>query len=69
MDDNLLSDRIENFELKFQDDTYKLLKAKSARLILDEKRKFITLFIHQLKDELYGTEMFGKTSIQDYFKC
>lgn len=41
------------------------------RPILDgnvlEKRKFITFFNHQLKDELYGTEMFGEVSIEDYF--
>ncbi len=32
---------------------------RASESILSEKRKFITHFNNQLKDELYGTEMFG----------
>jgi len=53
--------------LRYCDDEYRLLKTKSAKLILGEKRKFITLFNHQLKEEIYGTEIFGEVSIEDYF--
>ena len=53
--------------MRYCDDEYRLLKTKSAKLILGEKRKFITLFNHQLKEEIYGTEIFGEVSIEDYF--
>lgn len=66
---NLLADRIENFEIRFCDNGFKLLNTESAKSILHEKRKFITLFNDQLKDELYGTEMLGQVSIEDYFRC
>ena len=62
----LLSDRVENFEISFCENEFKLLNTESAKVILSEKRKFITLFNNQLKDELYGTEVFGKVTIEDY---
>lgn len=64
---NLLSDRVENLELSFCDNALKLLKTESARLILKEKKEFIILFLNQLKDELYGTEIFGQVNIEDYY--
>lgn len=63
----LLSDRIDSFEIGFCEAQSKLLNTESAKLILNEKKKFITLFSNQLKDELYGTEMFGVVNIEDYF--
>ncbi len=63
----LLSDRVDNFEISFCENAFKLLKTESAKMILNEKTKWITLFINQLKDELYGTEMFGQVNIEDYF--
>lgn len=65
---NLLSDRLENIEINYCEKALKLLNTESARLMLEEKRKFITSFIDQLKDELYGTEMLGQVSIEDYFR-
>lgn len=65
---NLLSDRLENIEINYCEKALKLLNTESARLMLEEKRKFITSFIDQLKDELYGTEMLGEVSIEDYFR-
>lgn len=65
---NLLSDRIENLELSFCEKSLKLLNTESAKLILNEKRKFITSFVDQLKDELSGTELFGQVNIEDYFE-
>ncbi len=66
---NLLSDRIENLEISFCQKSLKLLNTESARLILNEKRKFITNFVNQLKDELNGTELFGQVNIEDYFEA
>lgn len=65
---NLLSDRIENFEVGFCDKANRRLNTEVAKKILDEKRKFISLFSNQLKDELYGTEMYGEVKIEDYFE-
>ena len=62
----LLSDRVENFEISFCENGFKLLNTESAKLILNEKKKFITIFNAQLKDELCGTEMFGQINIEDY---
>jgi HD superfamily phosphodiesterase len=63
----LLSGRVENFEIGFCDNGFRLLNTETAKSILFEKRKFIELLENQLKDELYGTEMFGSVSIADYF--
>ena len=63
----LLSDRVENFEINFCENGLKLLNTKSAKMILEEKIQFITLFNNQLQDELYGTEMLGQVKIEDYF--
>jgi HD superfamily phosphodiesterase len=63
----LLSDRVENFEIDFCDNGFRLLNTETAKSILYEKRKFIELLNKQLKDELYGTEMLGEVSIADYF--
>lgn len=63
----LLLDRLENFEIDFCDNGFKLLSTETAKSILAEKRKFIELLNKQLKDELYGTEMLGEVSIKDYF--
>ncbi len=65
---NMLSDRIKNFEIGFCDKKIKLLKTETAKSILNVKRNFIVSLDKQLKDELYGTEMFGEVSIEDYFK-
>ncbi|QAT39696.1 HD domain-containing protein [Clostridium sp. JN-9] len=65
---NLLSDRINNFEISFCDKKIKLLKTETAKSILKAKKNFIVSLDKQLKDELYGTEMFGEASIEDYFK-
>jgi HD superfamily phosphodiesterase len=64
----LLSDRVENFEIGFCDNGFRLLNTETAKSILSEKRKFIELLDKQLKDELCGTEMFGAVSISDYFR-
>jgi HD superfamily phosphodiesterase len=64
---HLISDRIENFEIIFCDKEFELLNTKAAKEILDEKRKFIDLFNNQLKNELYGTEMFGELAIADLY--
>ncbi|MFA5523408.1 MAG: HD domain-containing protein [Tissierellales bacterium] len=64
---NLLSDRLENLEISYCEKALKLLNTEGARLILEEKKKFITCFVDQLKDELYGTEMFGQVSMENYF--
>lgn len=64
----LLQDRIEKREITFCNEGFKLIKTESAKIILQEKKDFITLFNNQLKDELIGTEVFGKTSIEDYYK-
>jgi uncharacterized protein len=64
---NLLSDRIENFEISFIDNGFRLLNTETAKSILEEKRKLMKLLDNQLKDELYGTEMFGEVSIADWF--
>lgn len=63
----LLSDRVENFEIGFCDDGFKLLNTATAKYILSEKKRFIELFSRQLKDELNGTEIFGKVGIEDIF--
>lgn len=63
---NQLQDRIENFEIGFCEDGYKLLNTQTAKLILDEKATFVTNFNNQLKDELFGTEIFGQISIDGY---
>ena len=63
----LLLDRVENLEIDFCDNGFKLLKTESAKLILSEKRKFLTLFTDQLKDELCGTGIFSQVKIEDYF--
>jgi uncharacterized protein len=63
----LLSDRLDNFEISFCDNEFRVLNTEAAKLILDEKKKFITLLTSQLKDEISGTEMFGETAIEDYF--
>jgi uncharacterized protein len=63
----LLSDRVENFEIGFCENGFRLLNTETAKSILSEKRKFIGLLDKQLKDELYGTEMLGEVSIEDYF--
>lgn len=64
----MLQDRVENYEINFCDNAFKLLKTESAKILLNEKKDFVTLFYNQLKDELSGTEMFGKVSIGDYYK-
>jgi HD superfamily phosphodiesterase len=64
---NLLSDRVEKFEISFCDKGFRLLKTETAKGILEEKRKFLETLDEQLKDELYGTEMLGKVNIEDYF--
>lgn len=64
----LLCDRIETYEVDFCKETFKLLKTQGAKVILEEKLEFIESFVEQFKDELYGTEMFGDISIEDYFK-
>lgn len=61
----LLHDRVGSFEIDFCDKGFRLLNTETAKLILDEKKKFITLFNNQLKDELYGTEIFGEVNIED----
>ncbi|GLC32870.1 HD domain-containing protein [Clostridium omnivorum] len=63
---NQLQDRIENFEIGFCEDGYKLLNTQTAKLILDEKATFVTNFNNRLKDELFGTEIFGQISIDGY---
>jgi uncharacterized protein len=63
----LLLDRLENFEIDFCDKGFKLLNTETAKLILAEKRSFIERLNKQLKDELYGTEMLGEVSIEEYF--
>jgi HD superfamily phosphodiesterase len=63
----LLSDRIGNFETAFVNKGFRLLNTETARAILEEKRRFIELADKQLKDELYGTEMFGEIKLADYF--
>ncbi|MCB2291522.1 HD domain-containing protein [Clostridium sp. CS001] len=62
----LIFDRIEDFEISYIENEFKLLTTDGAKLILNEKKKFVTMFTSQLKDELYGTEMFGKVKIEDY---
>ncbi len=64
----LLLDRLDNYEIDFCDKGFKLLNTETAKLILAEKRSFIELLNKQLKDELYGTEMLGEVSIEDYFR-
>lgn len=64
---NLLSDRVGTFEMNFCENGLKLLNTESAKLILNKKIKFMTLFNNQLNDELYGTEMFGGVNIAEYF--
>lgn len=64
----LFSDRVENYEIGFCDKEYKRLNTETAKTILDKKREFILLFSDQLKDELYGTEMFGEAKIENYFE-
>jgi uncharacterized protein len=63
---NLLSDRVDSFETSYCDNQFRRLKTEAAQLILEEKRKFINLFNNQLKDEIIGTEVFGKIRIEDY---
>jgi HD superfamily phosphodiesterase len=65
---NLIHHRIGSFEIEFCHKALKLLKTETAKSILDEKRKFIELFNNQLKDELYGTEMFEETNIDESYK-
>lgn len=64
---NLLSGRIESFEISFCENGMELLNTESAKRILEDKKEFINLCNNQLKDELYGTEMFGGVNIKDYF--
>ena len=64
---NLLSEKIENFEISFCEKGMELLNTKSAKIILEEKKKFISLLNNQLKDELYGTEMLSGVNIKNYF--
>lgn len=63
----LLSGRVEKYEIGFCDNEFRLLNTETAKSILSEKRKFLELLDKQLKDELYGTEMLGEVSITDYF--
>jgi len=63
----LLYDRVQNFEINFCNKGFKLLNTESAKQILNEKKEFITLVNNHLKDELYGTGMFGEVNIEDYF--
>lgn len=63
----LLSNRIEGFEVNFCNEGFKLLKTEAAKKIMDEKKKFITDFSNGLKEELYGTEIFGQGTIEEYF--
>jgi uncharacterized protein len=62
----LLSDRVDSFETSYCDNQLRRIKTEAAKLILEEKRKFVTLFNNQLKDEIIGTEVFGKIRIEDY---
>jgi HD superfamily phosphodiesterase len=64
----LLSNRVGDFEVSFCDNGFRLLNTETAKAILAEKRKFIELLNKQLKDELYGTEMLGEISIENYFR-
>lgn len=63
----LLSDRIGSFEITFVNNGFRLLNTETARTILEEKRRFIELVDRHLKDELYGTEMFGEINLAEYF--
>lgn len=65
---NLLSDRIKNFEISFCDKKIKLLSTETSKSILNAKRNFIVALDKQLRDEVYGTEMFSEVSIADYFE-
>jgi HD superfamily phosphodiesterase len=65
---NLIHERVGGFEMEFCHKTFKLLKTETAKSVLEEKRKFIELFNNQLKDELYGTEVFGEASIEESYK-
>jgi uncharacterized protein len=64
----LLKDRIESFEINFCNEGFKLLNTEAAKVILEQKKAFISNFVNVLKDELYGTEDFGEVSIEDYFE-
>lgn len=64
---NLLLHRLEREEINYCKKTLEILNTESAKQILLNKIKFISLFANQLKDELYGTEIFGQVNIQDYF--
>ena len=52
---NFLLDRVNNFEIKFCNETMKKLNTESAIKILSEKKKFIESFINQLDNEIDGT--------------
>ncbi|WP_291576282.1 HD domain-containing protein [Clostridium sp. UBA4548] len=63
----LLSDRVQGFEVNFCNEGFKLLKTVAAKKIMDEKKSFITDFSKGLKEEIYGTEIFGEVTIEEYF--
>jgi HD superfamily phosphodiesterase len=60
---NQLQERVEDFEISFCKNGYNLLNTETAKLILDEKTRFVTNFNEHLKDELFGTEIYGQTAI------
>lgn len=63
----LLSDRVQGFEVNFCNEGFKFLKTAAAKKIMDEKKSFITDFSKGLKKEIYGTEIFGQVTIEEYF--
>ena len=63
----LLSDRVESYELDFIDKGFKLINTECAKSMLSEKRKFMEQLVKHSKDELYGTEMLAEFIIEDYF--
>lgn len=63
----LLYNRLDTFEMNFCEEGFKLLNTKAGKEILEEKKTFIAQFNSGLRDELYGTEIFGEAKIDDYF--
>lgn len=63
----LLYNRLDTFEMNFCEECFKLLNTKAGKEILEEKKNFIAQFNSGLKEELYGTEVFGEVKIEDYF--
>lgn len=63
----LLYNRLDIFEMNFCEECFKLLNTDAGKEILEEKKNFIAQFNSGLKEELYGTEVFGEVKIEDYF--